>query len=78
MNRVVPAADFPKALEETIEKFLALPPASARASKTLATRAFDLDFATFRKEMQTAFAGCLDSDEHRHAMEEIRARRKGR
>ena len=78
VNRVVPAADFPTALEETIEKFLALPPASARASKTLATRAFDLDFATFRKEMQTAFAGCLDSDEHRHAMEEIRARRKGR
>ncbi len=76
VNRVVPAADFPKALEETIEKFLALPPASVRASKALATRAFDLDFETFRREMQALFAGCLESEEHRRAMEEIRARKK--
>lgn len=76
VNRVVPAADFPKALEETIERFLALPPASVRASKALATRAFDLDAETFRKEMTAALAACVESDEHRRAMAEVRARKK--
>jgi enoyl-CoA hydratase/carnithine racemase len=75
VSRVVAAAEFPRAVEATIERFLALPPASVRASKALTTRAFDLDFETFRKEMQAAFAGCLESDEHRRAMEEIRARK---
>src|SRR5881296_3583001 len=49
VNRAVPAADYPKALDETIERFLALPPLSATASKRLSTRAFDLDFETFRR-----------------------------
>ena len=72
VNRVVSAPDFSRALDETIERFLALPPASARASKRLATRAFDLDFETFRKQMEAALAGCLASEEHRVAMEAIR------
>lgn len=75
VNRAVPAADFERALEETIRKFVALPPVSARAGKRLSARAFDLDFDAFRHEMQEHFKICLDSDEHRRAMETIRARR---
>jgi len=73
VHRVVEAAEFPRAFEATLERFLALPPASARASKVLSTRAFDVDFETFRKEMETLLAGCLASDEHRRAMAAIRA-----
>jgi len=58
-----------------VGKLLALPVASVRASKVLAARAFELSFDAFRREMQAHFKGCLDSDEHRHAMDEIRARR---
>jgi enoyl-CoA hydratase/carnithine racemase len=76
VNRVVPAADFAHAVEETVQKFLALPPASARAGKRLSARAFDLEFDAFRREMQDHFKACLDSDEHRRAMDAIRARRR--
>jgi enoyl-CoA hydratase/carnithine racemase len=76
VNRVVPGAEFERALEETVERFLALPPASARASKALTARAFDLDFDTFRRRMQEQFKICLASDEHRRAMEAIRSRRR--
>ncbi|HEY7519670.1 MAG TPA: enoyl-CoA hydratase/isomerase family protein [Methylomirabilota bacterium] len=76
VNRVVPAADFERALEATVQTLLALPPASARASKLLGARAFDLEFDAFRREMQDHFKTCLDSDEHRRAMETIRARRR--
>lgn len=76
VNRVVPAAEFERALDETVERFLALPPASARASKALTARAFDLDFDTFRRRMQEQFELCLDSDEHRRAMAAIRSRRR--
>ena len=76
VNRVVPAADFERALEEIVQRLLALPPASARASKLLSARAFDLEFDAFRREMQEQFKTCLDSDEHRRAMEAIRARRR--
>jgi enoyl-CoA hydratase len=76
VNRAVPAADFPKALDETVERFLALPPVSARASKRLSTRAFDLDFETFRREMNTALAGCFASDEHQRAMANIRSKKR--
>jgi enoyl-CoA hydratase/carnithine racemase len=72
VNRVVAPADFPGALDETVERFLALPPSSVTASKRLTTRAFDLDFETFRKEMQVALAACVASPEHRRAMEAIR------
>jgi enoyl-CoA hydratase/carnithine racemase len=75
VNRVVPAADFGRELEATVQKFLALPPASVRASKALAARAFDLGFDAFRREMEAHFKVCLDSDEHREAMQAIRARR---
>jgi enoyl-CoA hydratase/carnithine racemase len=76
VNRAVPAADFAKALDETIEKLLALPPVSVIASKRLTTRAFDLDFETFRHEMNTALAGCFASDEHQRAMANIRAKKR--
>jgi enoyl-CoA hydratase/carnithine racemase len=76
VNRAVPAADFAKALDETIEKLLALPPVSVIASKRLTTRAFDLDFETFRHEMNTALAGCFASDEHQRAMANIRSRKR--
>jgi len=76
VNRVVPVAEFPRALDETVERFLALPPASARASKLLTGRAFDLDLETFRLQMQAHFKVCLDSEEHRQAMEVFRARRR--
>ncbi len=76
VNRVVPAADFPRAVEETVDKLLALPPASARASKALAGRAFDTEFDAFRREMERRLAECLASDEHRRAMEAIRRQRR--
>ena len=76
VNRAVPAADFPKALDETVERFLALPPVSVTASKRLSTRAFDLDFETFRQEMNTALAGCFASDEHQRAMANIRSKKR--
>ena len=78
VNRAVTAADFPKALDETIERFLALPPVSAIASKRLSTQAFDLDFDTFRREMNGALAGCFASDEHQRAMANIRSKKRSR
>jgi enoyl-CoA hydratase/carnithine racemase len=74
VNRVVAGGEFERTLEETVERFLALPPASARASKALTSRAFDLDFDTFRREMQERFATCLGSEEHRRAMAAVRSR----
>jgi enoyl-CoA hydratase/carnithine racemase len=78
VNRVVAAAAFEGALAQTVEKFLALPPTSVRASKALAARAFDMPFEAFRAEMQAHFKTCLDSDEHRRAMDDIRARQRER
>ena len=72
VNRVVPAAEFPAALDAMIEKFLALPQTSVRASKRLTARAFDLDLDTFRRAMEAEFKHCLASDDHRRAMEAIR------
>ena len=74
VNRVVPAADFEREVDATVQKLLALPPASIRASKRLTARAFDLAFDDFRREMQAQFEVCLGSDEHRAAMEAIRSR----
>jgi enoyl-CoA hydratase/carnithine racemase len=76
VNRVVPAADFPKALEETVERFLALPPTSALASRRLLNRAFDVEFDAFRRQMEASLKACLTSAEHRTAMEKIRTRRR--
>jgi enoyl-CoA hydratase/carnithine racemase len=75
VNRVVPAAEFPAALEATVERFLALPSTSVRASKLLTGRAFDVDLDTFRAEMQAHFQACLDSEDHRRAMADLRAAR---
>jgi enoyl-CoA hydratase/carnithine racemase len=74
VNRVVPAADFAAALDTTVARFLALPAASARASKHLTTRAFDMDLDAFRAEMQAHFEVCLASEEHRLAMVALRNR----
>jgi len=74
VNRVVPAAEFTAALDATVERFLALPPTSVRASKHLTARAFDLDLDTFRTQMQAQFEVCLASEEHRAAMAAIRDR----
>src|SRR2546428_677888 len=78
VNGAAPPADFPKALDETIERFLALPPVSVTASKRLSTRAFDLDFESFREEMNAALAGCFASDDHQRAMATIRSKKRSR
>ena len=75
VNRVAAAGAFARELDATVQKFLALPPASVRASKVLTARAFDLQFDAFRREMQAHFKLCLDSEEHRAAMKVIRERR---
>jgi enoyl-CoA hydratase/carnithine racemase len=72
VNRVVPAAEFPRALDAVVERFLALPESSVRASKRLTARAFDLDLDAFRRAMEAEFKQCLASDDHRRAMEAIR------
>jgi enoyl-CoA hydratase/carnithine racemase len=77
VNQVVPAAEFPRALDECVERFLALPATAVAVSKSLLARAFDLPFDPFRREMEAGFRLCLDSAEHRGAMDEIRRRRKG-
>ena len=78
VNRVVAASEFPRAREECIGRFLALPATAVAASKSLLARTFDLPFDAFRREMEAAFRVCLDSVEHRTAMDEVRRRRKGR
>ena len=72
VNRVVPAAEFPTALDALVERFLALPQTSVTASKRLTARAFESDLETFRRAMETEFKHCLASDDHRRAMEAIR------
>ena len=77
VNRMVPASEFPQALDECIGRFLALPATAVGVSKALLARAFDLPFDAFRREMEAGFRLCLESEEHRAAMDEIRQRRKG-
>ena len=74
VNRVVRAAYFARALEETVDKFLALPASGVRASKALMARAFDMDLDACRGQMERHFADCLGSEEHTRAMEAIRAK----
>jgi enoyl-CoA hydratase/carnithine racemase len=74
VNRVVPGPELDAAVDDLVTRLLALPPASVRASKRLAARAFDLPFDAFRQRMQAAFAECLASDDHRRALDELRAR----
>ena len=77
INQMVPASEFPHALDECIGRFLALPATSVGVSKQLLARAFDLPFDAFRREMEAGLRLCLDSAEHRAAMDEIRRRRIG-
>jgi enoyl-CoA hydratase/carnithine racemase len=72
VHRVVPATDFARATEECVARFLALPATSVTWSKRLLTRAFDLEFDAFRREMEAGLRDCLDSAEHRAAMEALR------
>jgi enoyl-CoA hydratase len=74
VNRVVSAGDLERGVDEAVARFLALPPASVRASKRLGARAFDLSFDDFRAQMQAAFGECLASAEHRRAMEAVYSR----
>lgn len=73
VNRVVPGAGFAAAVEETVERFLALPRTAVAWSKRLMAQAFDLDFDAFRALMEAGFRECLASPEHAAAMDEIRA-----
>jgi enoyl-CoA hydratase/carnithine racemase len=77
IDQVAPAGDLPAALDACVARFLALPATSVAESKRLLARAFDLPFEAFRQEMEAAFRLCLDSAEHRAAMDEIRHRPKG-
>ena len=73
VHRVVPGADFVRAVEERVERFLTLPATGVGWSKRLMARAFDLEFDAFRREMEAGFRECLGSPEHRAAMDGIRA-----
>jgi enoyl-CoA hydratase/carnithine racemase len=72
VDRVVAPAEFPRAVEECVERFLALPATSVAWSKRLLAGAFDLEFDPFRKKMEEGLRDCLASAEHRAAMDEIR------
>ena len=77
VNRVVPAAEFPAALEATVTRMLALPLSTVRASKQLTRLAFDLDREPFRDRMNAVFAPLLDSPEYRAAMAAYRRAHTG-
>jgi enoyl-CoA hydratase/carnithine racemase len=76
VHEVVEPAGFARALDACVARFLALPATSVAVSKRLLARAFDLPFDAFRAEMEAGFRLCLESEEHRAAMEEIRSRRE--
>jgi enoyl-CoA hydratase/carnithine racemase len=76
VNKVVPAPALAAEVDDVIARFLAAPRASVAASKRLTGQAFDVGFDAFRAEMQSRFAACLGSDEHRAAMERLRTRRR--
>jgi enoyl-CoA hydratase/carnithine racemase len=76
VHEVVPAAEFARAVDRCIERFLALPATSVAWSKRLLAGAFDVPFDEFRREMEAGLRECLASPEHRAAMDEIRGRTK--
>jgi enoyl-CoA hydratase/carnithine racemase len=76
VNKVVPAPALAAEVDDVVARFLAAPRASVAASKRLTGQAFDLGFDAFRVEMQSRFAACLGSDEHRAAMQRLRTRRR--
>lgn len=78
VDRVVPATDFSRAVDECIARFLALPATSVRVSKRLLAPTADLEFDAFRREMEAGLRECLASPEHQAAMDEIRRRMERR
>jgi enoyl-CoA hydratase/carnithine racemase len=74
VDRVVASAEFPSAVAETVDRFLALPATSTRVSKRLLARVFELGFDEFRAEMEKGLRECLGSAEHATAMDAIRRR----
>jgi len=78
VHRAVPAADFAKALDEALERYLALPRTSALASRQLLAQVFELGFDDFRAKMQERLAACIASPEHARAMAGIRAQKPRR
>ena len=76
VSRVVPDAEFARALEDTVSRFLAMPPGSTRAAKRLTTAAYDLPFDQFRQAMQHDLRALCASDEHRAAVAAYQARRR--
>jgi enoyl-CoA hydratase/carnithine racemase len=72
VHRVVPASEFARAVDECVDRFLALPATSVAWSKRLLARAFDVEFDAFRREMEAGLSECLISSEHRVAMDAIR------
>ena len=51
---------------------------AAYATRVGQASLFDLDFETFRDEMNAALAGCVASDEHQQAMANIRSKKRSR
>jgi enoyl-CoA hydratase/carnithine racemase len=76
VSRVVPDGGFPEALDETVERFLAMPAASTRAAKRLTAAAYDLPFDAFREAMQADLQALCASDEHRAAVAAYEANRR--
>ena len=74
VNRVVRPAELGGALDAMVDRFLALPSESVRASKRLLARAFETDLDTFRRAMEVEFRHCLASDDHHRAMEALRTK----
>jgi enoyl-CoA hydratase/carnithine racemase len=68
VSRVVPAAEFARALDETVARFAAAPPGSTRAAKRLLAAAWDLPFERFREAMERELRALCASDEHRAAV----------
>ena len=75
VNRVVPAPEFPAALEATAARMLDLPLSTVRASKRLTRLAFDLPRDEFRQKMNAALEPLLDSPEYHAAMAAYRSAR---
>ena len=76
LHRVVPAPELPRAVDEVVERALAVPATSLRVNKQLLARTFDLPFGAFRRRMQAGLRACLASPEHAAAMAALRARRR--
>src|SRR5258705_5649808 len=52
INQVVPASEFPGAVEACVARFLALPATAVAATKRLLARAFDLPFHAVPREIE--------------------------